>query len=55
MWWKSVASPYGVGAILSHKEKENDGSDSPIAYVSRSLSDAEFNYPQTHREAFILV
>ena len=47
------ASPYGVGAILSHKE--DDGSDSPIAYASRSLSDAESNYVQTHREVLSIM
>ena len=47
------ASLYGDGAILSHKE--DDDSDSPIAYASRSLSDAESNYVQTHREVLSIM
>uniref|UniRef100_H3A251 Gypsy retrotransposon integrase-like protein 1 n=1 Tax=Latimeria chalumnae TaxID=7897 RepID=H3A251_LATCH len=33
------ASPYGVGAVLSHKME--DGSDRPIGYACRSLTQAE--------------
>ncbi|CAC5370681.1 unnamed protein product [Mytilus coruscus] len=33
------ASPYGVGAALSHKM--DDGSDKPIVYTSRTLTSAE--------------
>lgn len=47
------ASPYGVGAILSHREDDN--SETPIAYASRTLSDAESNYAQTHREALSIM
>ena len=33
------ASPYGVGAVLSHKL--NNGSEHPVAYASRLLTPAE--------------
>lgn len=47
------ASPYGVGAVLSHVEQ--DGSTKPIAYASRTLSDAERNYSQLEKEGLALV
>lgn len=37
------ASPTGVSAILSHSV---EGQERPIAYVSRSLTNAEMNYSQ---------
>ena len=40
------ASPYGVGAVLSHKIP--DESERPVCYASRTLSPAERNYG--HRE-----
>jgi hypothetical protein len=47
------ASPYGVGAVISHVME--DGTARPVAYASRSLSSAEKNYPQIEREALAIV
>ena len=45
------ASPYGVGACLSHKVLINDKYRlKPIAYASASLKDSQKNYSQIDRE-----
>lgn len=47
------ASPYGLGAVLSHVT--DSGVDQPITFASRSLSPAEKNYSQLEKEALAIV
>ncbi len=47
------ASPYGVGAVLSHTFA--DSSERPMAYASRTLGPAEKRYSQLDKEGLAII
>ena len=47
------ASPYGLGAVLSHRMP--NGEERPVEYASRTLTKAETNYSHLDKEGLAII
>ncbi|XP_055590407.1 uncharacterized protein LOC129742525 [Uranotaenia lowii] len=47
------ASPYGVGAVLSHQFP--DGTERPLQYASQTLTQTQQRYSQVDKEAYAII
>ena len=51
--FESVASQYGIGAVIFHRF--TNGDEQPVAYASRSLNLSEKNYSQMEKEGLTII